>query len=601
MDLPNLNNEKVLGFDTETYDPHLKELGPSTRRGGFIAGFSLATMGGDAWYFPIAHKEGENCDPDQTMRWLKDTLQGKKLVGTNLKYDLEYMAVQHDYQHNGEIYDVQIAEPLIDENLYNYSLDALARKYLQEHKDDEELHQWLASKYGGKADRKTQADRIWMAPGEVVRPYGMSDAELPLRIMKKQWKEIKEQNLEQILDLEHDLMPVLLKMRVNGVRVDMDKLDEVSEVLRDKRKEALKKAGADIWSAASIARAYDKRKLEYPLTEKGNPSFTKAVLNKTEFGRTIAEARRYDTAVGTFIDGHFGRYVIGDRLYAQFHQLRGDDGGTISGRLSSSHPNLQNIPARDPEIGPLIRSVFVAEPGHKYVAYDYSQIEPRLVIHYAPGTEHIRRMYKWDPATDCYRAFMANLPEWIDRWSTKILYLAMTYGQGKKATAESLGVPLEDAERILDAFHNGAPYINQLKRMATGRAKERGYITTLLGRRRRFNLWESTDWKTARKDGAMEEEIARNKYTRVKRAFVYKALNGLIQGSAADVMKQAMVYLDREFPEHVPLLTVHDELGYSAGEDFPYQRIKDIMEHCVDLRVPLLTDMSVGNHWGECK
>ena len=297
--------------------------------------------------------------------------------------------------------------------------------------------------------------------------------------------------------------------------------------------------------------------------------------------------------------------LISDRRPSayQFSPLRRDDGGTVSGRFSSTH---HNIPARDPELGPLIKSLFLPEEGEDWACLDYSQIEPRIQFHYAKGprVEALRQRYQENPALDCYREMMMDIDIDIDRDSFKAVWLGISYGMGLASTARNQGVDISTAKAWRESF---PPYITALAKSVGQRAAARSFIKTLLGRRARFNQWEASDWETAQIEGCMSHEKALEKYgNKIRRAMTHKALNRLAQGSAADIMKKALLDIWQSGicdilgpPKHC----IHDELDWSvprteAGREALLEA-KRLMERAVSLKVPLLVKQETGRNWGD--
>lgn len=615
-DFPRLEAASLISIDCETCDPLLTERGdPGFFRGdAYVAGLAVGTDDGGRWYFPVRHERGANLPAEAVFAWAKDELgrESQPKVGANLPYDVEALWAE-GVDVRGPLWDVQVAEPLLDENADGYSLEALANRYLGEGKVDEVLNEWCAAAFGGPATRKGQAKNYWRAPAELVGPYAEGDVDLPLRILQKQLAQLKELELMDLFALECRLLPMLIAMRRRGVRVDLDRVDRVEIEMRASVEEAIQRAGVDVWSAESIARAADRLGLTYPRTPKGAPSFVKDWLEAQdhELFAAVAAARKLDKAKGTFIDGHIRGNLVGDRLHVQFHSLRTDDWGTVSGRLSSTH---HNIPKRDKVIGPMMRGLFLPDEGQRWVKHDYSQVEPRIQFHYARGPQaDARRLaLQANPGANCYREMMRDMGGvTIDYTQFKSVWLGISYGMGDAKMAAQLGVTKERAKEFRAAF---PPYILELAERCSKAAANRGHIRTLLGRYARFPLWESRDWGEARADGAMPEGIARAKYNgRIRRAHTHKGLNRLAQGSAADVMKKAMVDVWESGVCDVlsaPLLTVHDELDWSVPQEaFAGTKIGDeaiaeakrIMETCVKLRVPLRVEETAGVNWGECE
>jgi DNA polymerase I-like protein with 3'-5' exonuclease and polymerase domains len=248
----------------------------------------------------------------------------------------------------------------------------------------------------------------------------------------------------------------------------------------------------------------------------------------------------------------------------------------------------------------MIRSIFVPEQGEEWCCFDYSQQEPRITVHYA----HRLKMTGADQAVKSYLegnadfhqivADMANIP----RKQAKNINLGLTYGMGVKKLINELGVSEEEGNELLSQYHTKVPFIKGLMDYCTKLASDRGYIKTLGGRKSRFDLWEPSG--TYNEVSALPIEKALEKYgADLKRAYTYKALNRLIQGSAADMTKLAMLEVRKQ--GIVPLLQVHDELDFSLGSEEEKQTVKEAMINCVNLSVPMEVDMEIGASWGEIK
>ncbi len=640
-DLPDIRGARRVAIDLETRDPNLLSSGPGDIRGdGHVAGIALAVEDGPAVYVPIGHESGGNLPAGPVVRWLRDIFDQPNLeiTGANsAAYDRAWLATLGvNFRDDAHMLDVQLAEPLIDEQANSYSLNALAEKYFGEHKDEAELYEWLAAKFGGRATRRAQAKNIWRAPPEVVHDYAISDVLLPLRILRAQENVIRDQQLGSVWALERDVAHVTFHMRQRGVRVDVDKAERLADRLMSDAKKAQRKLGKNVgvWAANSLAELYDHHGIEYPRTPErinakgkttgGNPSFKQDWLKaKADSGCSVSadvlKIRKAEKAVGTFVRGYVLESHVNGRVHSMFNQLRTDEGtGTVSGRFSSSAPNLQNIPARDPELGPLIRGLFIPEDGCEWVKHDYAQIEPRLTLHYATGpvAERVREAYRQDPTIDCYRALLAEAPDGITRTIIKAVWLGLLYGMGKPKLAASMGVLVNESDHLIKVFHNVAPYVKSLKRGVETRAKRRGYIHTLSGRRARFEYWEpasfelSRDFEDMPTRAAVIEWLKQNGHDerRARRAWIHKALNRLIQGGAADIMKKALVKQWRSGVWDVlgsPLVTVHDENDWSrpktqAGYE-ACAEARRIMTEAVELRLPLHVDEEVGPNWGDVK
>lgn len=607
-EFPRLEAAKVLAIDCETKDPNLLEMGPGgIRRDGHIVGISVGTEDGGRWYFPMRHEiGGGNMDAEQVLRWARDELTrpGQTKVGANLLYDCEWLTSE-GVDVAGPFIDVQYQEALLDENAKSYSLETLAQKYLGEGKQSNALYEWCAAAYGGQPMGKQRAN-IYRAPAALVGPYAESDVDLPLRLATLQKTALADQGLSDLADLENALIPMLLAMRRRGVRVDLAAGNALNDRLATELAALQREHPCDMWAAAQIAARCDALGIDYPRTEKGNPSFTAAWLKVQErpFLAALNKMRGIDKLRGTFIEGHVLGHLVDGRVHTQFHPLRGDENGTVSGRFSSSLPNLQNIPSRDDTLAPLIRGLFLPDEGERWVRFDWSQIEYRALVHYARGggADESRRMYCDDPTTDFHR--MVSELTGIDRKPAKNINFGLVYGMGVKKMAASLGRSEEATRALFEQYHTTLPFVKATFDAASQAAAQRGYTKTLLGRRRRFELWEPRQWD---KDSeACSKEAAEAAWGKgIRRAYTHKALNSILQGSAADIMKKAMVDIWQSGVCDVlgaPLLTVHDELDWSAPAtpeaDEALRESQRIMEQCVTLRVPLRAEREEGPNWG---
>jgi len=424
-------------------------------------------------------------------------------------------------------------------------------------------------------------------------------------------REITKQNLTNIFDLETQLFPCLINMKFKGVRVDVERAHKLKQQLSQQEESLLlqvkKETGIDvqIWAARSIAKVFDNLSLTYARTEKTqSPSFTKNFLSTHSHPivKNIAKAREINKAHTTFIDTILKHQFRG-RIHADINPIRSDQGGTVTGRFSYSNPNLQQIPARNKDLGPMIRSLFIPEEKHKWGCFDYSQQEPRLVVHYAATTEPIRFDESVSSIVDKFKdntvdfhqtvADMAN----ISRTQAKTINLGLFYGMGKAKLQAELGLNTkEEAEELFNTYHTNVPFVRDLMNYTSKTAQTSGSIGTLLGRRCRFTKWEPNQFGMHK---PMEFEEAERTYGRgrIRRAFTYKALNKLIQGSAADMTKKAMVDLYNE--GIIPHIQIHDELDISVESDQQAKKIIEIMENAVTLEVPNKVDFESGKTWGE--
>lgn len=600
---PNLSDDPVVAIDLETWDPELKNLGAGwATKTGHVIGIAVA-VDGAAWYFPIRHENGPNFDARRTLAWLRDVCkdEDKTFVFHNAMYDLGWLKAE-GVDVKGKIVDTMVAAPLIDENRYSYSLNNLGFDYLKERKDERMLRE-AATSMG--LDPKSQ---MHMLPAHFVGRYAEQDAALTLRLWSHFKGIIEYESLTSIFDLEMRVLRVCLDMRMRGVRVDLDKADQVKKRLQSEENAILKRIKNDtgidvsVWAAASVAKAFDALGLPYPKTEKsGAPSFTKNFLatHPHEVAKLVVRARELNKARTTFIDS-ITKHSVRGRIHADIHQLRSDDGGTVTGRFSYSAPNLQQIPSRDAEIGPLIRGLFLPEEGQKWGSFDYSSQEPRFVVHYAmrleqPGSEDFVDAYRADPRSDFHQlaADIVGVP----RKQAKTINLGLFYGMGVNKLSEQLGLDVETGKALFREYHEKVPFVKGLSEVVSKRAGDTGRIRTILGRRCRFDKWEPATFGVHK---AMTHDEAVAEYgptTLLRRAFTYKALNRLIQGSAADQTKKAMVDLYDE--GILPMVQIHDELAVSVGSKQEAEKVIDLMENAVPLIIPSVVDAELGPSWGE--
>jgi len=596
---PDLSKYDEIAIDLETKDPDLIKMGSGnvTRRGD-VTGFAVAVQGWSG-YYPIAHEGGGNMDRKKVLKWFQGVLATSATkIFHNAMYDVCWIR-SLGLSINGLMVDTMIASALVDENQMRYDLNNCSKRYTGKTKNETNLYE--AAKSWG-IDPKAE---MYKLPAIYVGAYAEKDAELTLELWQELKKEILHQDLNAIFELETELFPCLVDMRFLGVRVDVEAAHKLKKDLLAQEKECLQlvkketQVNVQIWAARSIAQVFQKLNLPYETTEKTNsPSFTKNFLQNHPHPlvKQIAHAREINKAHTTFIDTILKHNHKG-RIHAEINQLRGDNGGTVTGRFSYSNPNLQQIPARNKELGPRIRSLFIPEEGHRWGVFDYSQQEPRLVVHYAAlqnlyGVDEVLEAYKQGDAD--FHTIVADMAE-IPREQAKTINLGLFYGMGKNKLQAELGVSKEKSDDLFRQYHQKVPFVKQLMDAVMKRGQDRGQIRTLLGRLCRFHLWEPNQFgihKPLSHDAALAEHGPG-----IKRAYTYKALNKLIQGSAADMTKKAMIELHKE--GIIPHIQVHDELDISVTENA--DKIKEIMEHAVSLEVPNKVDYESGPNWGNIK
>ena len=598
VNLPDLSQHKEIAIDLETRDPNLIKMGSGSVRGdGEIVGIAVAVEGWSG-YFPIAHQGGGNMDRDLVLDWFEEVLNNTATkIFHNAMYDVSWIR-SLGFHINGGIIDTMIAASLVNENRFRYTLDAIAKEYVGSGKN-EKLLQEAAKDWG--VDAKAE---MWRLPAPFVGEYAEKDAEITLKLWGAMQHEISKQDLWDVFNLETNLFPCLVDMKFKGVRVDIDVANGIKNNLvtteKELHRDINKLIGFDveIWAAASIAKAFDKLNLPYDRTEKGAPSFTKNFLatHPAELPKLINQAREINKANTTFIDTILKHEHKG-RIHADINQIRSDQGGTVTGRFSYSNPNLQQIPARHKELGPLIRSIFIPEEKHSWGCFDYSQQEPRILVHFASlmrleGTGTIVDAYN-DGSAD-FHQMIADMAG-IDRKQAKTINLGIMYGMGKNKLMAELGLMKDAAEKLLKTYHQKAPFVKMLSEAVARRADDSGKIRTIGGRLCHFDLWEPHGFGI--KKPLKHADALREHGPGIKRAFTYKALNKLIQGSAADMTKQSMLALYQEGV--IPHVQIHDELDISVSSVQESERIIRIMEEAVQLQVPNKVDYEKGVNWGD--
>lgn len=604
--LPAWHGARRVAIDIETSDPDLKKLGPGPRRTGFITGVAFAIEDGPAHYLPVAHAE-DNLPKEAVWAYLRDQFanyQGE-LVGAYLAYELSYFLHERFRFHpEARFRDVGIAAPLISEIEEGYSLQAIATRLGLKGKDETLLNE-AAQAYG-----VTSKGGMRHLPARFVADYATQDVRLPLEVFDRQRPLLAAQKLEGIFDLESKCLPVLARMQQVGVAVDQKQLDFVESWSIEQETEALAKIRHHTGIAIELDQITQPKLLERILqaigivvgrTAKGLPNIDKDALAKIDHpvAEEISWARKVNKLRGTFVESVRAHQVRG-RIHSTMNQMAGpkdengnelETKGARYGRLSSEHPNLQQQPSRD-EFAEMWRSIYIPDGG-LWASCDYSQQEPRLTTHYAvkagcKGAHLAAKAYRDNPKMDAHD-MMARLTG-LDRKYAKTIFLGLCYGMQGAKLAQRLGLPTDlvehrytgrkirvagkEAQDILDKFHANAPFIRELSDECKRLADRRGFIITLLGRRCHFPVDDAGNYD-----------------------WTYRALNRLIQGSAADQIKAAMVAVDAA---GIPLqLQVHDELDTTVSGPEQARQIGQIMTDVVQLEVPMRVDVETGPSWGE--
>lgn len=586
-----LEDAGIIVVDIETYDPLLTEMGPGVyRKDAIILGVAVVSDSGFRKYYDLGHK---GCSPETRRRSigeLKDILSNSvPKLGHNFLYDLDFLVNLEGLEVNGKWEDTQIRESLLDAYAKHYDLDTLAKKYGGVGKRTTKVEQICARK-GWTGAPQTH---LYKMTAEDVADYALGDGDATLFVWERQQKGLEDENLQDLYSIECRLLRPLLQMKARGIRVDRQKRQQVSNALhieyRDKMKAFASRYGnVNINSPGDLTRVFKMADIPLVLTDKGNPSFAHDILIGIDHpvAKEILDIRGVKTVLNNFVDGAFVDHDVGGRIHATFYPVVRDDGGTVTGRFACKNPNLQQVPSKEEKHGPLIRQIFIPEEDHVYFKIDYSQIEYRILAHYAvgPGAVEIKNRFNNNPQTD-YHQYVMDMSG-LDRKHAKNLNFGTVYCMGVKTMSAKFGWSIAHSTELSNQYFEAMPFVKPTRDLIIDKAKMRGYVRTILGRRARL-----TDSMRTRAGQRGKE---------------YKLVNYLIQGSAADIMKASMVasYEAGIFDIMPCHLTVHDELGNSMPKTREgleaAAELKRIMENTVKLSVPITADPEIGPSWGEC-
>lgn len=631
--LPDLRRHPFIALDLETRDSGIAQ----GRGSGWVYGAGhicgvAAAVEGEAIYIPLTHPDGPTHDDDAVRRWVQDHIHcGGRIVMHNSPYDLGWLRSQWNIFPPALLDDTQIMAYLLDENRLEYSLDKICKTYGVEGKDEELLEQ-AAKAYG--CDPKAD---MWRMPAKFVGPYGEQDAVATLEVLQVMRPRLEAQNLTDAYQLECDLIPMVMDMRGNGVRMDVDRAPQVRSQLLQERNmhldmltdkiDRVDRLGRqvefeDVMSPKYLDRLFRAQGIEVVHTEKGNPSFKTDLLEKIDHPimEHIVAARKCHDAGEKFIGTYIQEFTHLGRIHAEARSTK-----TRTTRFAYSDPPLQQMPSRNPKIAKLIRGLFLPNEEEIWGALDYSQQEFRLMVHFAficdrNGAERAVDMYNNDPDTD-FHNLASELTE-LPRRKAKDVNFAKAFGAGKHKFASMTGMTLETAVETMGIYDQKLPFISELSDFCQKRAEKRGFILLLDGARCHFEDWEPSwiDWKKVNVARSINPDIKVNPCSkeealkrvhdkdhpwsgRIKRAKTHKAMNSLIQGSAARQTKLCM----RECYRNgiVPLLQMHDELDFSFGIGSEGEKqaelAAEIMRETVKLEVPVMVDAEFGPNWGSAK
>lgn len=647
----------MIAIDTETYDPDLKAAGSGWARGtGYLLGVSItAVWGNEIWsnYFPVQHPDTQNYPVEKVIQYIKECLYKCKgpRIFANAEYDIgwlnRYGVPLEAFLANGPIDDVLAMAVLVDETWLSHSLENVASYYCNMHKDESILRDPQLLSYYQMKDPKSE---MYKLPARFVGSYAEQDTLVTLHAYKTLLPLINAhpltgKSLERVYDVERRLIPMLFEIHKRGVKVDVQRAEQIKVEIGQQREEMLKRlehfAGFRVnpLSGDDLGKACDNLGIEYPVSAKlRKPSFTASFLENhdSEFLQTVRQIRKLSKIESTFVDAVLDKAVNG-RIYPQLNALkRTEDGGntassgTITGRFSCTKPNLQQVSSRDKILAPLVRSMFLPDEGYLWGNFDYSQQEPRMTIHiayqlYKLGVQGLDRIeeavkkFNDNPYTDNHQ-MVADLAG-ITRREAKTINLGLSYGMGALKLCQQLGLPTEtkdgrevagqEGKDLMKLFNNKVPYLKGFMTCASRRAEQAGAVTTLLGRHSRYDMWTAKNFGLSQKLGIkkkedIEADIANNGVNSpwhgvsLVRAKTFSAMNHIVQGSSADQTKLAMLTV-YENKIVLPYTQIHDALDCPIDKSRVKQHvteIRDAMVHAMDLVVPTVVDVEIGETWG---
>lgn len=635
--LPDLTGRGAITIDLETKDEGLAaDRGPSWyRRGGFVTGVTMAVRG-RSFYAPVRLPDTQCLGHDMIGDWLRHHLKDQVRQGTrprfhNAPYDLGWMWAEWGIEPPDEIDDTMGMAFILDENQLSYSLDNCCKREGIAGKDEWMLRA-TAEAYG--LDPKKD---MWKLPGRFQADYATQDGIATHELADHYLAQLEAQGLLDAYQLEADLIPLCVHMRKRGVRINTERaeknmermlsisrqcLDELSREFSVGRKWTID----DVRSPKFMANIFGREQVPFPQTAKGNDSFSNEWMSKRDhkLPQLCAKALQFNDAGEKFIGNYILEYTHMGRIHAEIHQFRDDRGGTITTRFSYSNPPLQQMPSRNEDIARYIRQCFEPNEGEIWAAVDYSQQEFRLMVHYASvcqmeGADRPVAMYIENPDTD-FHNMVVDITS-IPRRKAKDVNFAKAFGAGPPKFSEMVGITIEEAKQQMAEYDEKLPFVSRLAEYCQKVADQRGYIRMIDGTRGRFDRWEPR-WLDYKKVRAIQDErksmglplfdtapcdidTANERRNdpdhpwfsqRLRRAFTHKAMNKLIQGSAARQMKRAMRECWRE--RIIPLLQMHDELDLSVAQPKVAERVGQIMRDVIKLVIPVKTDIEYGVNWG---
>jgi len=559
-----------------------------------IVGLSLSVSAGEAFYIPVGHKnepKSEQLSLKLVMKELSPFLlsEEKEKIGQNIKYDISVFR-ENGYEIKGKIFDTMLASYLILSNRTSHGLDHLAEEYFG-------ISTIKYVDICGKGAKQISFSEVSI---EDATQYASQDADITFRLAEKMKEQLKEDKLDELFsDLEIPLLAILLDMETTGIRLNVDLLNRMSSKLEvelegmTKKIYELAEEEFNINSTVQLRRILFEN-LNLPIMKKTKTGAStdidtlERLSHLHELPNMILQYRQLTKLKNTYVDA-LPRLVYKKtgRIHTHFNQTI-----TATGRLSSSDPNLQNIPIRT-DLGKEIRSAFIPKEGWSIFACDYSQIELRVLAHFTLDPSLVDAFSKGEDvhSTTASAVFGVSLKEVTSemRRIAKAVNFGIIYGQGAFGLSKTLGIPQSEArsfiEKYFERFASVPAFVNKI----VEEVKEKGYISTLLGRRRYIPDIESRNQN-------------------LRRASERTAVNSVIQGSAADIIKKAMVdiftKLETENKQTKMLVQVHDELLFESPRkelESSMEFASSEMENAISLEVPVVVEVHAGKNWGELK
>ncbi len=538
-------------------------------------------------YLPVAHTGGGNLPKEDVEAWIKDWASDTDAhtAGHNLKFDL-HMAAKEGINFAGTLECTQVNHALLDEH-DRYSLEHVAHSYGVPTQKSVALYEYLADKFGGPATRDSMQHYHRLAGDDPLgSEYARNDGGATWQVRERPQGVLEDQGMGRGAALERRVLGVLFRMERVGIPVALHSVGQFKSHVESAITRSRAELPENFNPRSPIAvekylRGQGVDLSNWPTTKTGKYSFTKDTLARVAEGKNILAPRKYEHIVNSFLTPLIERHLIKGHVYPQFNQAAYDEGGTVSGRLSSEGPNAQQVPKRDEEVAPLFRSTFTVPAGQRWWAADYEQQEYCIFALYAEAQKIIDGYFA-DPPVDIHTQIAKELS--IERAMAKTVNFLMIYGGSPKALASKLVINIKEAEKYYEQYFRAIPEARDFMRDASRRARVRGWTKTILGRRAHYP----------------------------NRNWAYKAPNRIIQGTCADIVKQKMVELDDYFRSEGGLcqlfLQVHDDLNWFAPDNAEGERqsheAKRIMEAFgpddeITLGIPLRVDMQSGYNWGE--